>query len=96
MEWRPKHHAIACPRCNGRGEVGGGFKDLDGPQTCPQCFGTKIKSVGPTTEKPELPKELVEHMRRAWWDFTNGKVGSSAPPPPVDPPKQADNAALKA
>ena len=71
MEWRPKNHTIDCPDCHGRGEVGGGFKDLDGPQTCPSCFGTKIKAVGPTTEKPELPPELVEHMRRAWWDFTH-------------------------
>ena len=71
MEWRPKNHTIACPACNGRGEVGGGFKDLDGSQPCHSCSGTKIKVVGPTTAEPDLPPELVEHMRRAWWDFTH-------------------------
>ena len=75
MEWRPKHRAIDCPSCNGRGEVGGGFKDIEGSRPCPECFGTKIKSVGPTSEKPELPAALVEHMRRAWWDFVNGQKG---------------------
>ena len=69
MEWRPKHKTITCPTCHGRGEVGGIFKDLDGPQTCPECWGTNIKSVGPTTPAPELPAELREHMRRAWWDY---------------------------
>ena len=69
MEWRPKWHAIACPYCGGKGEVGGGFKDLDGPRPCPECFGMKVKSVPPTTEAPELPAELREHMRRAWFDF---------------------------
>ena len=72
FDWRPKPMAIACPYCYGKGEVGGGFKDLDGPQPCPECWGTKIKSVAPTTQPPEIPPELREHMRRAWWDFFHG------------------------
>ena len=69
FEWRPKPKAIACPYCRGKGEVGGGFKDLDGPRPCPECWGTTIKSVAPTSPTPEIPPELRKHMRRAWWDF---------------------------
>lgn len=75
MEWRPKHKTISCQYCGGRGEVGGGFKDLDGPRPCPECHGTRIRTVAPTSPPPELPPSLVEHMRRAWWDF----VHQSAP-----------------
>lgn len=73
MEWRPKNHAEECPTCYGKGEVGGYFRDLDGPRPCPQCAGMKIVHKGPTTPKPELPPALVEHMRRAWWDFINAE-----------------------
>lgn len=69
FEWRPKLKVIDCPHCHGRGTVGGGFKDLDGPQDCSECWGTKVKRVTPTTQPPEIPRELREHMRRAWWDF---------------------------
>jgi len=72
FDWRPKPKAIACPFCGGRGTVGGGFKDLDGPRDCPECWGTKTKSVAPTSQPPEIPPELREHMRRAWWDFFHG------------------------
>lgn len=71
MEWRPKNHAETCPTCLGHGEVGGGFHDLEGPRPCPKCFGMTTVIKGPTTPRPELPVELVEHMRRAWWDFTH-------------------------
>ncbi len=71
LDWQPKQHFIQCPRCKGRGEVGGGFKSLDGPHQCPDCYGTRSISRGPTTPRPELPPALVEHMRRAWWDFFN-------------------------
>lgn len=69
LDWRPKNHEEECPDCHGRGECGGGFKDLDGPVQCPTCFGRRTVTKGPRTPKPELPKVLVEHMRRAWWDF---------------------------
>lgn len=71
MDWRPKNHDETCPTCNGRGEVGGGFKSLDDAQPCTQCFGTRTVTRGPRTPKPDLPPALVEHMRRAWWDFFN-------------------------
>ena len=80
MEWRPKSHSETCPRCNGSGEIGGGFKDIDGPRECPQCFGSKFITKSPTTEMPELPAELKEHMRRAWWDFVNGKATNTEQP----------------
>lgn len=73
MEWRPKSHPETCPRCFGRKEVGGGFKDIDGPRECPECFGMGIITKGPRTPKPKIPAELREHMRRAWWDFFNIK-----------------------
>ena len=71
MDWEPKYHSEECTYCSGCGEVGGGFKSLDGPMPCPKCFGTGYISVGPTTGKPEIPTALKEHMRRAWWDFLN-------------------------
>ena len=74
MDWRPKHKVIDCPRCNGRGEIGGHFKDLDGARPCDECYGTKIKRVPPTTQPPEIPAALREHMRRAWWDFMQANV----------------------
>ncbi len=73
MEWRPKNHYEDCTYCFGNGEIGGGLGDLDGPRPCPVCHGMKVISKGPTTEKPELPPDLVEHLRRAWWDFLNKK-----------------------
>lgn len=71
IDWRPKDHAETCPTCLGHGEVGGGFKSLDGPVPCPRCFGTRIVSKSPTTQMPEIPPALIEHMRRAWWDYFN-------------------------
>lgn len=82
LEWRPKNHSETCPDCKGERTVGGGFKDLDGPRECPTCFGMGVLSKGPTTTMPELPKALVEHMRRAWWDFHNAPTQTSAVVPP--------------
>lgn len=72
MEWKPKKepYDIQCPSCHGRGAIGGHFKDLDGPRTCDQCSGSgQITHPGPSTPKPELPKELIEHLRKAWREF---------------------------
>ena len=69
IDWKPKKepYDIPCPCCSGKGEVGGGFKDLDGPRECPQCFGRRrIRHPGPTEPKPEVPADLIEHMRKAW------------------------------
>lgn len=77
MDWREKHHSEQCPSCHGIGEVGGGFKDLDGSRQCPKCLGLTYIMKGATTPKPELPADLVEHMRRAWWDYLNAKESSS-------------------
>ena len=71
MEWRPKHHQEYCPACHGSGEVGGGFKDIEGARPCTNCHGTGKVTKPPSTPMPELPKLLVEHMRRAWFDFNN-------------------------
>jgi DnaJ-class molecular chaperone len=71
LDWKPKMKSVECPRCDGRGEVGGGFKDIDGPRPCPDCHGSGIKLVSPTSPQPEIPPDLLEHMRRAWWDWHN-------------------------
>ena len=73
MEWRPKSKKITCPTCLGKGETGGHFKDLDGPQICNSCWGTKIKIVHAEGKPPELPPKLREHMRRAWFDFLHSE-----------------------
>jgi hypothetical protein len=69
IDWMPKSHSEECPYCHGAGEVGGGFKSLDGARECPTCFGRGSVTKGPTTPKPEIPPALREHMRRAWFDF---------------------------
>jgi len=69
IDWNPKRHLKTCPRCLGSGEVGGGLGDVDNPHTCPECLGVKIIVVGPTSPKPEIPEALIEHMRKAWWDY---------------------------
>lgn len=73
--------SIDCPCCNGRGEVGGGFKDMDGPRPCPECFGSRVKwSGGPTTPKPTVPPLLVEHMRKALFAYFDEWKPASAIP----------------
>lgn len=79
LQWKPKMRAVTCDHCNGTGSVGGHFKDLDGPQQCPKCFGTGIVNVRPDTPEPAIPEELREHMRRAWWDFHNQSTGKEQP-----------------
>lgn len=75
FEWRPKYHSEECSTCHGRGEVGGGFKDLDGKRPCSTCRGVGSTSKQPKTQQPEIPPAIVEHMRRAWWDFVNKPEG---------------------
>ena len=71
LDWKPKHKSVTCPTCGGSGYTGGHFKDLDGPQECSRCFGAKVISVAPTSQRPEIPADIREHMRRAWFDFYN-------------------------
>lgn len=46
---------------------------MDGERDCPECWGRGWKEGHPTSVMPEVPSDLVEHMRRAWWDFFNKK-----------------------
>lgn len=69
LEWRPKAQHKVCPDCNGKGKIGGHFKDLDGPRDCMTCFTSGSISMHPKTVPPEIPADLREHMRRAWWDY---------------------------
>lgn len=71
LEWRAKSHEETCPTCHGTGEVGGGFGSFDGPEQCDRCCGTRTVTVGPKSPRPSLPPELIEYMRRAWWDYFN-------------------------
>lgn len=73
LDWRPKYHTVECDYCGGRGTVGGGFKDIDGERQCPTCYGRGSVDCAPATEKPQIPEALIEHMRRAWWDYHNPK-----------------------
>lgn len=66
IDWKPKFVDIECPSCHGRGTVGGGFKDIDGPRECLQCFGRKQVSKGPEGKAPPVPDELLSAMRFAW------------------------------
>lgn len=71
LSWKPKRRVSECGYCKGCGKVGGGFKDIDGARTCPECHGTGNILINPDTPEPVVPPDLSEHMRRAWWDFHN-------------------------
>jgi DnaJ-class molecular chaperone len=66
MDWKPSKSYVVCECCNGKGKVGGGFKDMEGPRDCDRCSGTGRHGFYPKSVKPEIPKELMEHMRKAW------------------------------
>ena len=71
IDWRPKYHQEKCHNCNGLRMVGGGFGSIDGATECTTCHGTGSINKGPSTPRPELPLDLREHLRRAWYDFFN-------------------------
>lgn len=71
IEWRAKPKTKECPCCHGRGEVGGGFKDIDGARKCPDCHGRGTITEYSKAPEPPLPEGLMEHMRRAYWDYVN-------------------------
>lgn len=75
LDWRRKKPLIthACDYCNGSGKVGGGFKSLDGPSTCPECYGSGTGRVEEGEPKPEIPQALIEHMRNAWLEYFKGE-----------------------
>jgi hypothetical protein len=71
MEWRPILRSVNCPTCSGTGEIFGGFSYMSENKKCHECAGVGRVTYKPTTQRPDLPADLVEHMRRAWWDFVN-------------------------
>lgn len=73
MDWKPAKEREDCS-CGGKGVIGGHFKDMEGPRTCPDCHGMGTKVFYPKTKKPEIPKELIEHLRNAWIKYW--EVGS--------------------
>lgn len=71
FDWVPKYSSEPCAYCNGSGEIGGGFKSISGAESCPKCHGSRSVLVEPKNLPPKIPDDLVEHMRRAFWDYTN-------------------------
>jgi hypothetical protein len=63
-----------CPQCSGLKEVGHRTLGLlDGPQACPTClgFGYIWDGEAPKTRPPEIPKELVDYLRKALKEYEN-------------------------
>lgn len=62
---------VTCPRCGGSGIMGGGFKSMDDPETCNHCWGvrTVFERRYPKEPKPQLPQDLVDHMRKAYLEY---------------------------
>ncbi len=72
LDWRRKWHTVKCEQCSGSGRQPRGMRDYgDDDYTCSSCLGRGTKQKESTSPKPEIPKELLEHMRRAWWDYHN-------------------------
>lgn len=74
-ELRKEFHSVTmdCPTCGGTGVVGGGFKSMDGPQTCSHCWGsgsvTDTANSPTVAPAPPLPDGLRDHMQAAWLSF---------------------------
>lgn len=66
LQWVPINKTITCDHCNGTGQVGGGFKDIDGPRECPSCLGHKFITKQPETPEPEIPEKLKSALYKAW------------------------------
>ena len=59
-----------CPNCGGAGVIGGGFKSIDGPETCWQCHGHgKIVDYSVAEHVPEHPKELVDALKKTYAEY---------------------------
>lgn len=71
LDWTKTKERVPCDGCSGSGKVGGGFKDMEGPRECTTCYGTGSMHFTPKTKKPEIPKELKEHLRNAWVAYWN-------------------------
>lgn len=82
LDWQRKWHIVECDQCHGSGVQPRGLRDsyYGDDTTCSRCFGKGAREVQSTSPKPPIPSALIEHMRRAWWDYHNPKdmtVGSS-------------------
>lgn len=73
LDWKEKYHKEDCSRCGGTGQKGRMFCDYSDDRQCEDCCGRGWNSVRPKTPRPELPQPLLEHLRRAWWDYHNPK-----------------------
>lgn len=69
FDWHPKYKSVPCSNCNGTGSVNGLSRDIDGSRQCPTCHGSRYQVQAPVSKRPEINPDLVEHMRRAWYDF---------------------------
>lgn len=66
----PKPTQHECENCCGWGTSGGGFKSIDGSQTCTTCNGSGQVTVYPDLpEKPTIPNDFIEHMRKAYKEY---------------------------
>lgn len=75
LDWQRKWKTVECDRCNGTGVTPLGLRDnyYGDDTTCDSCQGRGTREVQSTSPKPPIPAALIEHMRRAWWDYHNPK-----------------------
>lgn len=71
MDWVAKKKPIRkeCSYCNGRGTIGGHFKSLEDSTDCHHCYNGQVKVYPTLAPKPEVPTELLVHMRKAFRDY---------------------------
>jgi hypothetical protein len=68
---QPYPPRINCPDCGGRGRTNMCMGSIDDPEDCYKCNKTGKIDDPSWVWKPSPPKELVDHMRKAWIEYWN-------------------------
>lgn len=76
LDWQRKWKTVECDRCNGSGREPLAYRDYGDDITCTHCRGRGTREEQSTSPRPELPPALIEHMRRAWWDYFNPRAAA--------------------
>ena len=71
LDWRRKWKTVVCYHCSVSGKEPLGWRDYGDDTTCTKCRGRGTREELSTSPMPDMTPALIEHMRRAWWDYFN-------------------------